>query len=170
MNRSLTTIASAALLAFAASGTAAQAWTLPSWLHKADDRSAAMQQTVAATLPAAPLPAGQLPDFRAIVRSQGPAVVGVTVAGLRNVDDAMPGHDQAGPDQDPYFRFFRGMPGLRMQPHEAQPFRGQGSGFIVSADGLILTNAHVVRDPRQVTVKLSDRRGHSPLPENPAAW
>ena len=38
------------------------------------------------------------------------------------------------------------------------PFRGQGSGFIISADGLILTNAHVVRDVKEVTVKLSDRR------------
>ena len=38
------------------------------------------------------------------------------------------------------------------------PFRGQGSGFIISADGLILTNAHVVREAKEVTVKLSDRR------------
>ena len=36
--------------------------------------------------------------------------------------------------------------------------RGQGSGFIVSADGFILTNAHVVRDAKEVTVKLTDRR------------
>ena len=41
------------------------------------------------------------------------------------------------------------------------PFRGQGSGFIISADGLILTNAHVVRDAKEVTVKLSDRREFS---------
>ena len=38
------------------------------------------------------------------------------------------------------------------------PSRGQGSGFIVSADGIILTNAHVVRDAKEVTVKLTDRR------------
>jgi len=44
-----------------------------------------------------------------------------------------------------------------MQPRDV-PTRGQGSGFIVSADGVILTNAHVVRGAKEVTVKLTDRR------------
>jgi serine protease Do len=41
---------------------------------------------------------------------------------------------------------------------QEMPTRGQGSGFIVSADGIILTNAHVVRGAKEVSVKLTDRR------------
>jgi len=106
--------------------------------------------------PAPPLPPGSTPDYRAIVREYGPAVVGITVAGLhRDAGGAMP----PGMQDDPFFQFFRGLPGFQWRgPGSEQPFRGQGSGFIISGDGLILTNAHVVRDARAVTVKLSDRR------------
>jgi serine protease Do len=98
---------------------------------------------------AAPSPVQSLPDFASIAAQNGPAVVNISVSGT--VKTA--GMPQMDPD-NPFFDFFR-----RFAPPAGEMIRrGQGSGFIVSSDGVVLTNAHVVADAREVNVKLTDKR------------
>ena len=111
--------------------------------------------------PAANPRASSLPlnGFTDLVADYGPAVVNITVEGTTKVASGpqiqIPGMD---PD-DPMFQFFRGFRGFNgQQPQQSVPMRGEGSGFIVSADGYILTNAHVVDHANEVHVRLTDRR------------
>ncbi|HUA27202.1 MAG TPA: DegQ family serine endoprotease [Steroidobacteraceae bacterium] len=94
-----------------------------------------------------------LPDFTPLVSRYGPAVVNIEV-----IEKAPEGGAQG---DDPLNDFFRRFgipnPGGDQQRHE-EPVRGAGSGFIVSSDGYILTNEHVVEGASQVTVRLVDQR------------
>ncbi|HNH13234.1 MAG TPA: DegQ family serine endoprotease [Rhodocyclaceae bacterium] len=95
-----------------------------------------------------------LPDFSTLVEAVGPAVVNISTQSVRAAKL------EGGPSDEAMQEFLRrfGIPydGQRQQPQ--QPRRGMGSGFIVSADGYVLTNAHVVADADEVTVKLVDKR------------
>jgi serine protease Do len=96
-----------------------------------------------------------LPDFRPLVREYGDAVVNVEVLQRREQRAIR------GTPEDPLYEFFRrfGIPPPNFEQRgEPPPARGAGSGFIVSEDGYILTNAHVVSGADEVTVRLTDRR------------
>ena len=97
-----------------------------------------------------------LPDFAVLVDRYGPAVVNVTTVERRSTAGVeIPGLDPG----DPMYDFFKRFGFGNGMPHGPQPpARGEGSGFIISSDGYILTNAHVVDDADEVTVRLTDRR------------
>jgi len=104
---------------------------------------------IAATALPSPRPATQsLPDFPAIVEANRNAVVNINVTGTRNVAATPFGGDES---LNEFFRRFN-------VPQPRGPQQGLGSGFIVAADGIILTNTHVVEGANEVTVRLADRR------------
>jgi serine protease Do len=148
-NRTLVWSAAGLLAVGTATGLSAQ-----SLLQSAATPAAAVSESAANT-PAQAIPLITAPNYRAIVARNQASVVGITTAGPLKMS-APEEFSFGGPgDRDnPLGQFFRGMP----RPRQPGVQHAQGSGFLISSDGLVLTNAHVVDGAKEVTVKLSDHR------------
>jgi serine protease Do len=120
---------------------------------QAAPEQAAPQAAQPAPAPASPSAPGiELPSFVNLVKQQGPAVVNISTVRIVRTPRGLPQMQEG----DPLFEFFRrfGPP----QGSQGVPTSGLGSGFIISQDGYILTNAHVVEDAKTVSVKLTNKR------------
>ncbi len=98
--------------------------------------------------------AKDLPDFTELVEKQGAAVVNVSTTQIISAPQMYRGMPNL-PENDPFYEFFRRFAPQMPREQESQSL---GSGFIISADGYILTNAHVVDRADKITVRLTDKR------------
>lgn len=101
-----------------------------------------------------------LPDFTELVKDYSPAVVNISTVQAVEPLPTSPFGQFEGPNSEDipeiFRHFFRNLPEFDSRPRQAP--ESLGSGFIISKDGYILTNNHVVEDSEQIIVRLNDRR------------
>jgi len=130
--------------------------------HKDPDSSATLDATPSSNglnlnrTPAIP-PGAPLPDFTVLVEKAAPAVVNISITQKAQI------HKLTDEGEDPFGEFFHrfGPPKGTPRDEDNPPgdeARSLGSGFIVTADGYIMTNAHVVANAQDVVVRLTDKR------------
>ncbi len=100
----------------------------------------------------------ELPDFTDLVEKQGAAVVNISTIQTRSIltNRSSPRIPNI-PEDDPFFEFFRRHMPPNTAPHEFES-RSLGSGFVISTDGYIMTNSHVIESADEITVRLTDKR------------